>query len=223
MSPSPGTVGSRTRVKICGITRAADLHAAVDAGVDSIGLVFCERSPRNLDMPTARALAAQIPAFVSVTALFLNPQASLVDSVLEHVRPEVLQFHGQETSAFCEAFGRRYIKAIAMGGQSNELASAREAHPQACGFLLDSHAPGAMGGSGETFDWDQIAVSQIPLILAGGLNPDNVTQAIRQVQPWAVDVSSGVEEAPGLKSPAKIQRFMAAVKAADAHRITREN
>lgn len=223
MTLSPSTALTRTRVKICGITRAQDLHTAVAAGVDSIGLVFCARSPRNVSPQQARELVAQVPAFVSVTALFLNPDAALVDTVLSTVEPEILQFHGQESGDFCRSFGRRYIKAIAMGGQSDELSVAQTHYPDACGFLLDSHAPGAMGGSGTTFDWTQVRAAGLPLILAGGLSPQNVGQAVEQVHPWAVDVSSGVEDAPGIKSAVKIHSFLAAVQAADAQRITREN
>ncbi|ORE86026.1 phosphoribosylanthranilate isomerase [Oceanococcus atlanticus] len=222
MNAHSDSVPDRTRVKVCGLTRAEDIEVAIAAGVDSIGLVFCERSPRHLEPQQARSLVRLIPAFVSVTALFLNPEKGLVAEVLDQVQPELLQFHGQEPASFCEAFGRRYIKAIAMGGQDNELAYARQNYPRACGFLLDSHAPGAMGGSGKAFDWRHATAANLPLVLAGGLNPGNVGQAIEQVQPWAVDVSSGVEEAPGLKSAVKIKRFLAAVHAADAYRITRE-
>ncbi len=222
MNPLTGPAETRTRVKICGLTRSADVHAAVAAGVDSIGLVFYARSARNLELQQAAALAREIPAFVSLTALFLNPDSSLVEAVIRAVKPEILQFHGQEDADFCSSFGRRYLKAVAMGGSADELARTCEQHPDACGYLLDSHAPGDMGGSGEPFDWSKIRQSSLPLILAGGLNPDNVGQAIDQVRPWAVDVSSGVEQAPGLKSADKIHSFLAAVRAADASRYTRE-
>ena len=222
MSSLSGSAGTRTRVKICGLTRSDDVHAAVAAGVDSIGLVFHARSARNLELQQAAALACEIPAFVSLTALFLNPDEALVEAVLGDVKPEILQFHGQEDAAFCSAFGRRYIKAVAMGGSADELARTCDRHPDACGYLLDSHAPGDMGGSGTSFDWTKINQSELPLILAGGLKPENVGQAIEQVRPWAVDVSSGVEQAPGLKSADKIHSFLAAVRAADASRYTRE-
>ena len=222
MSSISSRAGTRTRVKICGLTRSDDVHAAVAAGVDSIGLVFHARSARNLELHQAAALACEIPAFVSLTALFLNPDERLVESVLNKVRPEILQFHGQEDAAFCSAFGRRYIKAVAMGGSTDELARTCERHPDACGYLLDSHAPGDMGGSGTPFDWTTLDESKLPLILAGGLKPENVGQAIEQVRPWAVDVSSGVEQAPGLKSADKIHSFLAAVRAADAVCYTRD-
>lgn len=222
MKPLPGPAQTRTRVKICGLTRSADIHAAVAAGADSIGLVFYARSARNLELQQAAALAREIPAFVSLTALLLNPDGALVEAVLREVKPEILQFHGQEEAAFCNSFGRRYIKAVAMGGSADELARTCDSHPDASGYLLDSHAPGDMGGSGTAFDWSKIHHSTLPLILAGGLNPGNVGQAIEQVRPWAVDVSSGVEQAPGLKSADKINSFLAAVRAADVSRYTRE-
>lgn len=201
----------RTRIKICGLTREQDIDAAVQAGADSIGFVFCEKSPRHLEVSRAVELARRVPAFVSVVALFLNPQRDLVEQVLAEVQPELLQFHGNETAEFCGQFARRYLKAVAMGGMDDGGAAQAQAHPAACGYVLDSHAPGMIGGTGETFDWQRIDVPAERSVLAGGLNPANVAEAITLVRPWAVDVSSGLEDAPGIKSADKIRDFIAAV------------
>lgn len=212
-------VTGRTRVKICGIRRAEDLAAAIAAGADSVGLVFCEKSPRHLELAQARSLAVQIPAFVSLVALFLNPDAAQVQAVIQSIKPDLLQFHGQEDAGFCEQFDRRYLKAVALGGTAapqTVIQAQQAAHPQACGLILDSHQPGAIGGTGETFAWTDLNRIVAPLIVAGGLHPGNVAQAIRTMRPWAVDVSSGVEDAPGIKSAAKIADFILAVRAADA-------
>lgn len=206
----------RTRIKICGLTRPQDLHQAISLGVDSIGLVFCSKSARNLSLEAGAALAAEVPAFVSLVALFLNPDAQLVKQVQQHVKPEILQFHGAEEAAFCEQFGQRYIKAVAMQQAGDPLALARSQHPQASGLLVDSHAPGDLGGRGEAFDWSRLPGAAGRLILAGGLNGANVKTAITQVKPWAVDVSSGVEDSPGCKSAVKMDDFVAAVRAADS-------
>lgn len=220
MNESSRHVNGRTRVKVCGITREQDLAAAIAAGVDSVGLVFYPKSKRHLSLTQATELVEKIPAFVSVVALFLNPQQAEVEQVIDAIAPEILQFHGDESAAFCEQFGRRYIKGVAMGGSgsanaSEYLQAARAAHPKCSGFLLDGHAPGEMGGSGLAFDWSNAPRASIPLIVAGGLTPDNVASAIAQMHPWAVDVSSGVEDAPGIKSAVKIHAFLAAVRAAD--------
>lgn len=213
MTQSP----TRTRIKICGLRRPQDVQVAVDLGVDAIGLVFCAASPRHLDAGQAAALAQQIPAFVSLVALFLDPEPDLVASVLEQVQPELLQFHGQETASFCRSFGRRYMKAISMGQGAAPPEQQMREHGQACGFVLDSHAPGGMGGSGQGFDWARVpAQAGGRVVLAGGLHPGNVAEAVRSARPYAVDVSSGVESAPGIKSAAKMADFVRAVRAADA-------
>lgn len=209
-------MAKRTRIKICGLTRAQDIQHAVDLGVDSLGLVFCDKSPRNLELAAGAALAAEIPAFVSVVALFLNPDAALVDQVLDQVKPEILQFHGDETADFCQSFGRRYIKAVAMQQAGDPLQGARQQHPQASGYLVDSHSPGERGGRGETFEWSRLQGADSLVILAGGLDHSNVQTAIEQLKPWAIDVSSGVEDSPGCKSAVKMNDFVAAVRAADS-------
>lgn len=206
----------RTRVKICGLRRPEDIDVAIEAGADSIGLVFCARSPRHLEPDLAAELVRRIPAFVSVVALFLDPQHSLVERVLQQVQPELLQFHGKEPAAFCTAFGRRYLKAVSMlDVDGDPLSEQRKAHPQACGFVLDSHAVGGIGGTGQRFDWNRVQDASRGLVLAGGLDADNVAEAITQLRPWAVDVSSGVEDAPGVKSAVKLRAFLNAVREAD--------
>lgn len=197
----------RTRIKICGITREPDALAAVAAGADAVGLVFHPPSPRHLDPARAQTISAVIPPFVQRVGLFMNPEPSLVRHILETVDLDLLQFHGDEPADFCTAWGRAYIKAVPMGNGAEPLTYMR-GHPQARGFLLDSHAPGGPGGTGRTFDWSRTPTdAERPLILAGGLNPENVGEAVRRTRPYAVDVSSGVESAPGVKDPARIQAF----------------
>lgn len=207
----------RTRIKICGLTRVEDVQACVQSGVDAIGLVFVEQSPRNLTLEQGAALRAEIPAFVQVVALLMNPQAGQVEALLRQVQPDLLQFHGQETAAFCKQWRRGYLKAIAMKNRPMaEIEAEIAQHHQARGLLLDAHAPGEQGGSGQRFDWNHLPdVPRERLILAGGLRPDNIRAAIAQVRPGAVDLSSGVEQAPGIKSPEKIQQLVQQVRQAD--------
>ncbi len=192
---------------------AARQAAAV--GADAIGLVFYEPSPRNLsDLETARAIALAVGPFITVTGLFVNPSASFVDQVLARVPLGALQFHGDEDAAFCARFSRPYIKALRMKPDldpSLEMAQ----YPGATGILLDAYRPGIPGGTGETFDWTRVPKeTSRPVILAGGLAPDNVTHAIAISAPWAVDVSGGVERAPGIKDPQKVIDFIRSVAAA---------
>jgi phosphoribosylanthranilate isomerase len=206
----------RTRVKICGITRADDALAAAAMGVDAIGLVFYGNSPRNVEIEQAAVICRQLPAFVTTVALFLDADQSLVNEVLAHVPIEVLQFHGKEDPAFCERFNRPYIKALGMGSLNSEgLVSQSKAYKNARGLLLDSHVHGAAGGSGETFDWNNIPAMNKPVILAGGLTVSNVAEAVSRVHPWAVDVSSGVETDKGIKSVDLMSAFMQEVENAD--------
>ncbi len=207
----------RTRIKICGLTRAEDVQACVRAGVDAIGLVFVEKSPRNLTLEQGAALRAEIPAFVQVVALLMNPDPRQVEAVLAQVQPDLLQFHGQESAAFCQQWRRGYLKAIAMKDRAmSEIEAEIAQHDPARGLLLDAHAPGGQGGSGQRFDWNHLpAIPRERLILAGGLRPDNIRAAIAQVRPGAVDLSSGVEQAPGIKSPEKIQQLVQQVRQAD--------
>jgi phosphoribosylanthranilate isomerase len=204
----------RTRIKVCGITRADDARAAALAGVDAIGLVFYPPSPRFLSVEWARQLAIELPAFVSTVALFVNPSAAEVYTVLERVRPAVLQFHGEEDPVFCAQFGVPYIKACRVRPGVDLLEYLRP-FAGAAGWLLDSHVE-EYGGVGESFDWSLVPAERIrPLVLSGGLTRENVGEAIRRVRPWAVDVSSGVESSKGIKDAARIAAFIAEVRDAD--------
>jgi len=207
----------RTRVKICGITNAHDASAAVEAGVDALGFVFYRKSRRWLEPAQAAAIAAALPPFVARVALFLSPDEALVREVLERLRPDCLQFHGSEAPEYCAQFGRPYIKAVPMASDV-DLGSWCERFASAQGLLLDSHREGEAGGSGQAFDWRDHGAGRRgkPLILAGGLDPDNVEQAITRMRPYAVDVSSGVEQAPGRKDPTLMAAFMRGVNRADS-------
>lgn len=203
----------RTRIKVCGITRAEDAAAAAECGADAIGLVFYPPSPRALEVEAAAAICEALPPFVTVVALFLDAARADVERVLETVPVDLLQFHGREPAADCHGFGRRYIKALAMAEGEPDAASQAARHPAASGFLLDSHALGRAGGTGTTFDWQRYPghVGR-PLVLAGGLHPGNVAEAVERTRPWAVDVSSGVESAPGIKDHARIEAFVREVE-----------
>jgi len=206
---------AHTRIKICGITRPEDAIAAADAGVDAIGLVFYPPSPRAVEPEAARAIVWALPPFVTATGLFLDADRERIDAVLSAVPLGLLQFHGREDAAFCRSFDRPYIKAVGMadGGDPAEVA---RAWPDAAGLLADSHSPGEAGGTGKRFPWDRLAGERdYRLILAGGLDPDNVCSAVRTVRPDAVDVSSGVEQSPGCKDAARIQRFIEEVRRGD--------
>ena len=206
----------RTRVKICGITRSEDALAAAVMGADAVGLVFYAGSPRSVEIEQAAEICRQLPAFVSSVALFLDAEQSLVTEVLNRVPIDLLQFHGSEDPAYCEHFGRPYIKALGMGSLNRDgLVSQSKAFKTARALLLDSHAHGAAGGTGEAFDWRRVPELNMPLILAGGLTVANVADAIRRVRPWAVDVSSGVEADKGIKSVDLMSAFMLEVENAD--------
>ena len=204
---STETIKRRTRIKICGLRSRDDAALAINAGADSIGLVFHARSPRYLANGEAIAIRQSVPAFVTVTALFMDENESEVADVVSAVKPDCLQFHGSESRPFCEQWGIPYIKAIPMGSVNDAEAYAAQ-YPGAQGFLMDSNAAGRQGGTGDTFDWSKIpSAFQYPLILAGGLNPRNVAEAVRQVHPYAVDVSSGVESSRGIKDANLIRQF----------------
>lgn len=206
----------RTRVKICGITRGEDAQHAVEAGADAIGLVFYDKSPRFVSNEQASEISRMIPAFVSRVALFKDADQAFVKSVLAQVEIDLLQFHGSETAAYCDQFERPYIKAIGMRGLEHDadfLISSAETFRSAKALLLDGHAPGEAGGSGESFDWAAVSKIDKPVVLAGGLTVENVCQAIDLVHPYAVDVSSGVESSPGTKDKDKIAAFMEQVNA----------
>jgi len=204
-----------TRVKICGITTPEDAWHAASAGADAIGLVFHENSPRHVSAVRAEEICRRLPAFVTTVALFQDASEDEVIETLEHVAIDLLQFHGAEDPSFCRQFNRPYIKALAMGlaGDQTDLYRSAEAYHDARGLVLDSHAPGEDGGSGLKFDWDKIPNDlPLPVILAGGLNANNVAVAIRMVQPYAVDVSSGVESEKGIKDADKVSAFIDAAK-----------
>ena len=204
----------RCRVKVCGITSVTDALMVGAAGVDAIGLVFYPKSKRNLSITQAAEICAAVPPFVTTVGLFLDASADFVREVLAAVPLDILQFHGSETPDYCRQFSRPYLKAVGMKGlaESGGFAAYAARFPDAQGFLVDSHAPGAAGGTGETFDWTQVPQDYPkPIILAGGLTAENVAEAIRTSRVYAVDVSSGVESAPGVKDAAKVQAFMMGV------------
>jgi phosphoribosylanthranilate isomerase len=205
-----------TRIKCCGMTRVGDALLAARLGADAIGLVFSARSKRQVTLAQAREIVVALPPFVATVALFMDDEASLVRQVLDEVRPMLLQFHGDESDGWCAQFGRPFLKAIAMGEGAAALPRLRD-YPHATGLLLDGHAAGEAGGSGKAFDWSLLpgGLAQ-PLILAGGLHAGNVGDAVRTARPWAVDVASGVESAPGIKDPARLEAFIRAVRTVDA-------
>ena len=205
---------SRTRIKICGLTRAQDVRAAVDGGADAIGFVFYPPSPRAVSIEQAAELVALLPPFVTSVGLFVNPAPGEVEAVLERVPLQLLQFHGDEAEAECARYGRPWIKAARMR-PGVDLLEFAASHPRASGILVDAFVDGH-GGGGKTFDWTLIPAGFArPLVLSGGLDADNVVDAVRRVRPWAVDVSSGVESAKGIKDAEKIAAFIAGVRHAD--------
>jgi phosphoribosylanthranilate isomerase len=206
----------RTRVKICGITEAAHARVAADAGADAIGLVFYRESPRYLAPEAAAAIAAGLPPFVSAVGLFVNESMASVSAILARVALDVLQFQGDEGPEFCAAFGKPFIRAVRVEAGTDLLEYAHR-FSRAKALLLDAHVPGQPGGTGQTFDWAGIPRDlPVPLILSGGLTVQNVGRAVREVRPWAVDVSSGVERSRGVKDPGKIVEFIRSVRREDA-------
>jgi phosphoribosylanthranilate isomerase len=201
------------RVKICGITRPEDLQAACEAGADALGFVFYAKSPRHLQIDVAARLVARVPPFVQAVGLFVDADPAYVESVLSAVPLDLLQFHGDETAAECARYGRPWVKAVRVHADTNLLKCAAD-FDGARGLLLDAFVPGVPGGTGERFDWDLIPDSlPMPVVLSGGLTPENVAEAVQRVRPWAVDVSSGVEVAKGIKDAQKIAQFIARAKA----------
>ena len=203
---------NRTRVKVCGICTSVDAELAITAGVDAIGMVFYSKSPRHVSIATARVIASAIPPFVSTVGLFVNSSQQHIREVLSEVQLDLLQFHGDEDEAFCSSFNLPYIKAIRLKADT-DLVQVFNNYASARGILLDSYKKDTRGGTGETFDWNIIPQDlPLPVILAGGLDGNNVAQAISVAKPWAVDVSSGVEELPGKKDQKKIEQFIDAVE-----------
>lgn len=205
----------RTRVKICGITSVSDGLAAARHGADAIGLIFYPPSPRLVTLERAREIAASLPAFVARVAVFVNPAAADVDAVIRACRPDLLQFHGEEAADFCRSFGVPYLRALRVR-PGVDLLESLSPFGDAAGWLLDAYRQELYGGTGEAFDWELIPRELArPLILSGGLDVENLGAAIRRVRPWAVDVSSGVEAAKGVKDERRIAAFMEAVRSAD--------
>lgn len=206
----------RVRVKICGLSRAADIDAAAEAGADAVGFVCFEGSPRYVAPAALGALVARVPAFVTPVLLFVDADAAAVRAALSIAPHALLQFQGNETAAYCGSFGRPYLRAISMG-EGVDLLDSAAVFGSALALLVDAPTPG-FGGGGRVFDWSRLPPPHQrpkPLVLAGGLGEANVADAIRQVQPYAVDVSSGVERQRGVKDPGRIRRFVAAVRAAE--------
>lgn len=200
------------RVKICGITSTTDALNAANAGADALGFVFYAKSPRYVTPEQAAEICQALPPFVTSVGLFMNADAEQVRATLDTVSLDLLQFHGSETPEFCRSFGRPYIKALGIQGLV-DFAEQADQYPDALGILVDSHALGKAGGTGQTFDWKLLPKNYSkPIILAGGLNPENIAEAVRETSVYAVDLSSGVESSPGIKSKAKIDALMREVK-----------
>ena len=203
---------TRTRVKVCGITSPADAGLATTAGADAIGMVFYTKSPRHISISAAKEITSVMPPFTSTVGLFVNSSQQDVSTVLADVPLDLLQFHGDEDESFCSSFNRPYIKAVRVKPETNLMQLCSQ-YPSARGILLDSYKKGIPGGTGEIFDWNMIPADlPLPIVLAGGLDASNVAAAVSIVQPWAVDVSSGVEISPGNKDRQKIEQFIQAVK-----------
>lgn len=202
----------RTRVKICGITRPQDALVAAQFGADAIGLVFYQKSPRNVSIEQAQVIMQALPAFVTTVGLFVNAKSSFVENTLAELPLDLLQFHGEESPEYCQQFAKPYIKALRMNPNIN-IQTAAQDYTKAKALLLDTYVKGVAGGTGKVFDWQQVPANlSKPIILAGGLTPENVNQAISTLQPYAVDVSGGVEFSKGIKNADKIAAFIKGVQ-----------
>ena len=210
----------RTRIKICGITSVTDAEVALAAGADAIGMVFYDASPRRVSADMARAVSALAPPLVDVVGVFVDPDDMFLQEILREVRLDVVQFHGDESAMRCGDCPLPYFKALRIR-DDDAIADRVAEYPGARGVLLDTYSPAVAGGTGRSFIWRDPGPTVRPIILAGGLGVDNVAEAIRTMRPFAVDVSSGVESAPGIKSRDKIRRFVAAVRTQDAETSTR--
>lgn len=214
------TASVRTRVKFCGLTRAGDVRLACELGVDAIGLVFAENSPRRLQIEESRALRQAIAPLVNLVALFSDNPPEQVREIVRLLRPGALQFHGNEEDAFCRSFGIPYIKAVPMGDGTSpvDTRALHARYPHAAALLYDSHVLGGAGGGGKPFDWKRLPGDNTkPVMVAGGLNATNVYDLITQRAPWAVDVASGIESVPGIKDGDKMRAFVAEVHRADCN------
>lgn len=200
------------RVKICGITRLEDLHAACEAGADALGFVFYDKSPRHVSIDAAAELVRALPPFVQSVGLFVDAEPADIEAVLASVPLDLLQFHGDETPEQCARYRRPFLKAVRVKADTDLLECAAD-FEAARGLLLDAYVPGVPGGTGERFDWSLIPPDlPKPVVLSGGLEPGNVAESVRRVRPWAVDVSSGVEASKGIKDALKMARFIANAK-----------
>lgn len=213
-----GGVVVRTRIKVCGITRPDDGRFAAQTGADAIGLVFFAKSPRHVAVSVAREIIAALPPFTTSVGLFVDASVDEVETVLQQVPLDLLQFHGDESAEYCAAFGRPYLKAVRMRPDT-DLHQLSEEYASAAGLLVDAYTPGVHGGTGATFDWCQVPADLASsLVLAGGLDATNVSDAIKRLCPYGVDVSSGVEVSRGIKSAEKMHAFIRAVHASDRAR-----
>lgn len=211
---------NRTRVKFCGLTRPGDVRLACELGVDALGFVLVRGSPRLLQASQLPALRAAGSPMVEVVALFMNPHGSEVVEGIRRLRPTLLQFHGDETDAFCRGFGLPFLKTLPMGAGAEDPKLAARRYPSAAAFLLDGHGPGQQGGRGQPFDWKLVPRLGRWTMVAGGLTSANVGVAIREAQPYAVDASSGIESSPGHKDGGKMQQFLGEVRRADLERFS---
>ena len=207
---------TRTRVKFCGLTRPGDVRLACEFGVDAVGFVLVPGSPRAVAPGSLEGLRAAVSPLVQVVALFMDPHGSQVLDAIRRLRPTILQFHGGESDAFCRSFGLPFIKTLPMGEGAGDANALARRYPSALAFLLDGHGPGQQGGRGRAFDWDKAPRLERPTVLAGGLTPGNVAEAIVRVRPYAVDVSSGIESSPGQKDGERMQQFLEEVQRADS-------
>jgi phosphoribosylanthranilate isomerase len=210
------SASGRTLIKICGITSTVDAAVVVDAGADALGLVFTSHSARQVDLDTGSRISRAVAGRITRVGLFVDPQPAEVEAVLRRVDVDLLQFHGEEPQALCGSFGLPYLKAYRVAGRFS-IDPLVERYPDACALLLDTYVAGQAGGTGQPFDWALWpGRSRLPLMLAGGLTPENIAGAVLETRPWAVDVSGGVEgERKGLKDAARIERFIAEVRRAD--------
>lgn len=202
---------SRLRIKFCGITRLVDARVAAEIGVDALGFVFTRQSRRFIEAAAAALIMRELPPFMTSVALFMDDDPAWIRQVVSMAKPQLLQFHGNESAAECAGYGMPYLKAVPMATVTDVASYAAGFHA-ASGFLLDAHASGEPGGQGARFDWSKRPPLDRPLILAGGLDADNVGEAIRCMRPFAVDVSSGIESAPGIKDATRMQAFVDAVR-----------
>lgn len=205
----------RTRIKFCGMTRPGDVRLAGELGVDALGFIFVPGSRRAIEPAQAVALRDAVPPLTHVVALFMDADEALVRAAIRALRPTLLQFHGREDAAFCERFGLPYVKTLAMGEGRAAAEALATGYPSVDAFLLDGHRAGEQGGQGARFDWADLPALPKPWLLAGGLTPDNVFEAVRQARPFGVDVSSGIESAPGQKDGERMHRFVQEVRRAD--------